>query len=382
MSSGHKTMSAFLTVIGSLIVVILGLCVGWPSWVWPLALCVLAAVAGLPLLSARRRRPLIPPEYTLEPDLPIPPVERWEKIVREVALPSRAADYDFLFTAVVRWVPSDAPHGAPEVSYAGLALDAVLQRAAEITAAQLPHRAGLVQHQLSGELATMLPDPTGRVRAMADHVEVVLSEEDQERLDKLATVRKNETVWEHERKYEQSKRSYLGKDVLSSTGSAVVWWLAKNNDQVDRAVADIGLLAQLTAVANDEPVPERLHPYLGDTARLDDGRSLRETPRQPEEPEGPVDPAETLAHHLTGLMRSAGVAEDDPRKLLFARRVAEAAKATGIEGTDVLTRIVDAWEFPHTDPSDQADPTDPSSLFEPFEPGNAADEAPGEGHAP
>ncbi|WP_395359673.1 hypothetical protein ACHGLA_06345 [Streptomyces sp. YH02] len=355
MSSGHKTMSAFLTVIGSLLVIILGLFVGWPSWVWPLAVCALAAVAGLPLLSERRRRPLIPPECTLEPDRPIPPIERWEKIVRDVALPSRAADYDFLFTAVVRWVPSDPAHGGPEVSYAGLAVDAVLQRAAEVTAAQLPHRASLVQHQLSGELATMLSDPTGRVRAMAEHVEVVLSEQDRERLDKLATVRKNETVWEHERKWEQSKRAYLGEDVLSSTGSAVVWWLAKNDDQVDRAVADIGLLAQLTAVANDEPVPERLHPYLGDTARTGEAQDLREELSEPREP---VDPTEDLAHHFTRFMRSAGIDEDDPMKLLFARRVAEVAKATGIGEADTLTRLVDTWEFPHTVDEPDADSAD------------------------
>lgn len=349
MSSGHKTMAAFLAVIGSLIAVILGLCVRWPLWAWPILLGALAALAGLPQFLGRRRRPIIPPEHTLEPDLPIPPVERWEKIVRDVALPSRSADYDFLFTAVVRWIPSDTAHGA-EVSFAGLAVDAVLQRAADVTAAQLPHRASLVQHQLSGELATMVSDPSGRVRAMAEHVEVVLSDTDRERLDKLATVRKNETVWEHERKWEQSKRAYLGEDVLSSTGSAVVWWLAKNDDRVDRAVADIGLLAQLTAVANDECVPERLHPYLSDTPGFKEAEKLRE--------EAP----DTLADHFTRFMTSTGVEEDDPMKLLFARRVAEAAKAAGLDEADTLTRLIDTWEVPHTESFQQGD--DPAEGYE------------------
>src|SRR5690606_13970414 len=59
------------------------------------------------------------------------------------------------------------------------------------------------------------------------------------------------------RKYECDRREYLGKDVLKDTGSAVVWWLAKHDDQVKQAVDEIGPLAQLSSAANDRDVPER-----------------------------------------------------------------------------------------------------------------------------
>ncbi|MEU8763900.1 hypothetical protein [Streptomyces sp. NPDC048659] len=362
MSSGHKTMTAFLTLIGALVIVITGLCTHWPWWAWPAAFGALLAVAGGALVGVRRRRPLIPREFVLEPDLPIPPVERWEKVVRDVALPSLSPDYDFLVTALVRWVPVDVPHGSPEVSSAGLAVDAVLSRARVITAEQPPQRASLVQHQLSGELATMLPDPSGRVLAMAENLVVTLSDADRERLEKLAGVRKDEAVWEHERKWEQSKRAYLGKDVLTSTGSAVVWWLAKNNDRVDKAVADIGLLARLTAVANDEPVPERLQGFLADTDRRD------ETPQAARAAEPPTDggAAESFSAVLAKLVDDLD--EDDPRWLLFARRVADDAMAAGMPGAETLAGLADDLERDLQDPWVAGD-----------QPGEDADLADGEG---
>ncbi|MGC5563671.1 hypothetical protein ACPYPG_12580 [Streptomyces sp. FR-108] len=62
---------------------------------------------------------------------------------------------------------------------------------------------------------------------MAENLQLVLVQQDQERLDKLADVRKDEEAWVHQRKYEQSRRRYLGEDVLKNTGSAVVWWLTR-----------------------------------------------------------------------------------------------------------------------------------------------------------
>ncbi|WP_229920851.1 hypothetical protein [Streptomyces avidinii] len=82
---------------------------------------------------------------------------------------------------------------------------------------------------------------------------------DQERLDRLAEVRNDKAVWGHRCTYEQSKRQYLGEDVLKDTGSAAVRWLAKNDEHVERMVADLGLLARRTSAANDTEVPERQH---------------------------------------------------------------------------------------------------------------------------
>lgn len=44
--------------------------------------------------------------------------------------------------------------------------------------------------------------------------------------------------------------------MLKSAGSAVVWWLARHDDDIEKTVDLIGPLAQLTAAANDEEVPE------------------------------------------------------------------------------------------------------------------------------
>jgi hypothetical protein len=59
-----------------------------------------------------------------------------------------------------------------------------------------------------------------------------------------------EDVWEYERRREQSMRRYLSTDVLRDPGSAVVWWLARNNGQVETAVQSIDLLVQLSRAAN------------------------------------------------------------------------------------------------------------------------------------
>jgi hypothetical protein len=264
MSSGRKTVVAFASLLGGLVLVILGLVTDWPLWLWP--------AMGIPLIvgPALLVRATAPPpdpldrEFSLEPDLPIPPPERREQAVSGVLLPTSAPDYDFRFSATVRWCPVEAPVDAPAVSLSGLAVRTVLERAHHVTSTHPPHRASLTQHELAGELGIMRRDATGRVLAMAENVDLSLSEADATRLDRLATVRKEEEVWTHERKYECDRRDYLGKDVLKNTGSAVVWWLAKNDDKVRQAVDEIGPLAQLSSAANDQDVPERyLHmvPY-------------------------------------------------------------------------------------------------------------------------
>ncbi|MFJ6741738.1 hypothetical protein ACIQOU_22930 [Streptomyces sp. NPDC091279] len=254
MSSGHRTMTLFVTVILGMILVILGLSAEWPMWAWPTLaalLLVVAAVTHRVLAPAPER---FPRELLPDPDLPLPATVRQEQRVAHVALPSSVTDYDFSFSATVRWLVLDAPEDAPYVNPAGLAVEAILQRARLVTAQQPPHRSAFTQHQLDGALATMRPESTGRIMAMAQDVSLSLPELDRERLAKLSAVRKDEDVWEHERNYERSKRSYLSEDVLKDTGSAVVWWLSRNEEEVEGAVNRIGLLAQLSAAANNEEV--------------------------------------------------------------------------------------------------------------------------------
>ncbi|MFG1966078.1 hypothetical protein [Nonomuraea sp. NPDC049028] len=257
MSSGRNTVMIYLCVTGG--VLLAGLVAFAPRQIWLPAVALAFVIAVVPLyrfvMASRRTRASMEPSTLYVPPPP-PPVEPREQRVDQVPLPSQEDDYDFLFSAVVLWTPLDRLWEDKRVNLAALATDAILKRAQEITEHREPGRVSLVAHELGGILGTMQKDHTGQVQAMAESVQVLLSPQDQERLDKLAEVRKDRVVWEHDRKYEQSKREYLEEDVLKDTGSAVVWWLVKNDDQVEKTVNDIGLLATLSSAANNRKLPE------------------------------------------------------------------------------------------------------------------------------
>ncbi|MET9291871.1 hypothetical protein [Streptomyces sp. NPDC003077] len=320
-------MTAFLAVIFGLLFAILGLLVDWPVWKWPL---LAAAWLTVSLLTAKvlargrqPRAPYLPPEE----DLPIPPPVRLERRVTGVTLPSAVPDYDFSFSAVVRWAPIEVPPGSTtHIDPGALAVHAVLERAREITATWDPGRSDLVQHRLGGELGSMLLDSTGRLLAMADQVTVTLSEGDATRLAKLSAVRKDEDVWEHERKYELNKRAYLGGDVLKDTGSAVVWWLAKNDNQVKGAVDNIGVLAQLSAAANNADVAE---PFRHLAPGAHPRESLYEEGGPSPAPPWQPDHEDSFTEHVGNLIRTAGFAADDPESAVMARGIADALTSVG-----------------------------------------------------
>ncbi|MEV6669590.1 hypothetical protein [Streptomyces sp. NPDC051162] len=349
MSSGHKTMTFFLTIICALVLAIAGLSLGWPLWVWPVLGVVLVTGAVLIVRAATRPRGPIPRELMLEPDIPIPHLERWERVVTDVALPSALDDYDFLFSATIRWCPGDAPSDAPYVSPGAIAIEAVLERAQRITILQPPHRSSLAQHQLNGALGTMLPAPGDRVKAMAEGVTLRLTDSDLARLNKLATVRKDEDVWEHERNWERNKRAYLGKDVFKDTGSAVVWWMAKNDDQVERTVDLIGPLAQLTSAANNEEVPE---PFRHLVTHPRWAPPFEESIIGDEDVEGGTE----VVRLLEAMMDDIGM--DEGARALFARRVADALAAPGLAEEDdcaaeAAEEIRQRFDAPHT-PDDES----------------------------
>ncbi|CAM5479772.1 hypothetical protein [Streptomyces fumanus] len=325
-------MTLFVTVILGLILVILGLSAEWPLWAWPTVaalMLVIAAVTDKVLAPAPEP---FPRRLGEDPDLPLPEPQRQEHRITHVALPSSVPDYDFSFSATVRWLMLDAPADAPHVNAAGLAVDAVLQRARAVTAQQPPHRSAFCQHQLDGALATMRPDPTGRVTAMAQNVSLVLPEHDRERLAKLSDVRKDEDVWEHERNYERSKRAYLGDDVLKNTGSAVVWWLSRNDDKVEDAVDRIGLLARLSAAANNEEVAPpfaHLAPQAAAGGGTVNGHAFPywQRPHEPTTPVPDADPVPDLS--VDTLLAWFGVSPADPDFDLFAERLLKLAETHG-----------------------------------------------------
>lgn len=171
--------------------------------------------------------------------------------ITETRLPSNRRDYDFMFSAAAWWSPVRGNADASLVNMPALARDAILRRAREVTESRDPQHVSLVQHELASTLGELLTDRSGRVYVMATDIQLVVPDEDRERLAKLATVRKDKDVWEHERSHELDKREYLGKDVLKDPGSAVVWWLARNEDQVRQTADNIDLLTELSHAANN-----------------------------------------------------------------------------------------------------------------------------------
>ncbi|MFF4702869.1 hypothetical protein ACWC4D_13310 [Streptomyces sp. NPDC001288] len=315
MTTARKTTTVFLTVMCGLLLTIVGLMQRWPGWTWPALAALLLVLPAVTFRVASQRRGPVPVSF--EEQLTAAPVERTEYRVNRVALPSLWDDYQFVFSATVRWCFADGPERGTVVNPVGLAVDAVLSRACAITEKREPGHASLLQHELGGALSRMCPDSTGHLRAMAEDINLTLPDEDQERLDRLAGVRKDEAVWEHQRKYEQSKRRYLGEDALKDTGSAVVWWLTRNDESVAKTVADLPLLAQLTSAANDTDIPERLLEMLPDRPggpwTSDIGTESPDLPaREP-----------SAADHLSGFFEAMGFKEDDDRRAMLARQFSQ-----------------------------------------------------------
>jgi hypothetical protein len=320
-TTARKTTTVFLTVLCGLLLTIVGLTQRWPTWTWPTLVVLLLVAPATAFRIAALRRGSLPVSF--EEQLTAPPVERTEYRVSQVSLPSLWEDYNFVFSATVRWYFIEPSGNAPVVNPAGLATEAILQRARAITEEREPGQVSLVQHELSGALSRMCPDPTGHLQAMAEDIDLSLVQQDQERLDRLAEVRKDKAVWEHQRKYEQSKRQYLGEDVLKDTGSAVVWWLAKNDEHVERTVADLSLLAQLTSAANDTDIPERLQNLL---SQQSGEQGVAESLREAAAPFPQASQERTAADHLSGFFDAMGFTDGDVRRAMLARQISRIVK--------------------------------------------------------
>ncbi|MFC9947860.1 hypothetical protein [Streptomyces pratensis] len=356
MTTGCKTTTIFLTILCGLVLTIVGLTEQWPTWAWPPLAVILVAAPAAAFKIAGLRRGSVPVSF--EEHLTAAPIERTEHQVSRVALPSRWADYDFLISATVRWYALDAARHGQVLNPAGLAVESVLDRARVITEQREPGRVSLVQHELSGSLSSLLPDSTGQLQAMAEDVRLTLHEHDQERLDSLAGVRKDQAVWEHQRKYEQSKRKYLSEDVLKDTGSAVVWWLAKNDEKVERTVEDLGLLARLTSAANDTDVPERLRGLIPQPREEEDGQvpSDRQAARFGRVP--------TAADHVADALNALDLEDADTQRRLLAKQIADVMRDQEQHETadDLVRRFDPSAAFT---PDDGEPPDSPGSASRP-----------------
>ncbi|GAA4870239.1 hypothetical protein GCM10023222_26430 [Saccharopolyspora cebuensis] len=249
-----RVASAF----GAALWAVVGVRYGWPLWVWlPLGVVTLigpSVVLPFALLRLRTSKevPIVPPE----PVRPEPAPEPEQHAVTGIRLRSAEPDYSFLFSATVHWRPlPDAP-GLPHAHPAGLAADVLLEQAGKIAATAVAGDTELARHRLAAALGVVRADPSGRVETWAVDVRLSLPTADADRLHRLAEVRKEQEVWERERDYERKKRAYLGEDVLKNPGSAVVWWLARNEDRMPEVVGSIDDLRKLTAAAHDTRPPE------------------------------------------------------------------------------------------------------------------------------
>ncbi|MGH8886510.1 MAG: hypothetical protein ACRDYX_15305 [Egibacteraceae bacterium] len=267
MTAEEKTLLAALTITAVLVPVVLGAALGWPVWSWLLLIVPLVGIHVRVARSIQRRA-------QREREAKVAQVEQPEvsqTLVADVALPSAVAHYKFLFSAAVYWRPamgSTVEHANP----GELAADAIVTRAQAVTATEDPSRVDVVRHRLAGVLGAVQPDASGGVEAWAEQVQLMLSEADQARLRKLSDRRKDQDIWERERDHERSKREYLADDVLKSPGSAVVWWLAQKDHDVEDTVRLLGELARLSAAANNAEVPASVLPRQFSFESLDGGQ--------------------------------------------------------------------------------------------------------------
>lgn len=255
MTPEEKTLLAVLTTAAVLVPIALGAALGWPAWSWLFLAVPLLGALGLVARNIRRRvREELPRQQAA---LPVPEEqqpEAWQTTIPDTRLPSAVADYNFHFSATAYWRPvegSTIQHANP----GALAIDAIVGRAQAITAKEQPNNVDVLRYRLERELGTVWPDRSGVVKAWAEHIQLTLSEADQERLRRYSEVRKDEGLWECERNHEIHKRDYLS-EVLKNMGSTVTWWLARKDDDVEDTVRLLDPLALLCAVANHAEVPK------------------------------------------------------------------------------------------------------------------------------
>ncbi|MBX9399342.1 hypothetical protein K4749_38775 [Streptomyces sp. TRM72054] len=313
---------------------------GWPDWMWfPLT----AVVAGSLLLDMylRNGRGRAAPEDEEAPDITEfstePPY--LETTVVDVPVPSGLAEYPFLFSSTVRWRTDTDPlvtsHGNP----GALAVASVLRRVEQYTEAEHPSRADFLCHWLEGLLGRPVQDETGTVTAYANDVRLHLRKEDRNHLEELEEHRRNIGSWEQQREYERSRRAYFGEDVLRSPGSAVVWWLSRHEDEIERATDLIGPLSCLAAAANDSEIPD---PYL----HLLGGQASPGSVESPNGLDHPQDTDAAAAHQdpaapppdgqpqarlepVSALLDSMGITRGSEERDAFVHRLARMMEVSG-----------------------------------------------------
>ncbi|MEU5158595.1 hypothetical protein AB0G74_03140 [Streptomyces sp. NPDC020875] len=343
----------------------IGTALAWPGWIWFLLPTLVAGVflSTMSLPDTPRSSDDGEAGPASFEELSEPPYAH--SFLTDVPLPSAMPGYPFLFSATVSWrtTPDHSPtaHNNP----AGLAVSSVLQRAQDAIAAEHPRRGQFLGHWLDGVLGTPVTDGSGLVTSFASGVRVTLRAPDQQRLDEIDDSHKSRDVWESRRQHELDRRSYLGDDVLRTPGSALVWWLARHEDDIERAVEMIAPLSCLSAAANDRELPEAFHHlFLPPEPPIDPG--TEEPPHGhgpgPDGGFGPSSPAGGSgpgggtgpSAYVSALIDEMGFAEDSADRQAFIDRLARMAEASGSPGTAAALRrdlLADRFSPPPPAPS-------------------------------
>lgn len=370
----HRFPSLLFVALCGLTPAVLGNLLNWSALLWGFMSTVTASGSLLLVMTVLSGgRASADPNEPGESEPPAAPTELpyQETRVVDATLPSATEGYDFLFSATVWWRPTlDHAHRSDGAGPA-LAVSSVVSRALEVVHREMPGRATFARYLLEGELGVPLQDRSGRVTALAADVTLTLTPADRERLRKLNDLRKDEEVWEYERQHERNKRRYLGDDVLKSAGSAVVWWLARHEDEIEKAVGMIGPLAQIAAAANDDEVPELfrhlLVPPAGGTSEQTVGDPLWVRNGQGG---GTFDREEEVgvSDRLLLLLDAVGLKPDMDGYTVFVHRVVRDLQAEGLdEAAEEIRRTLlptpgeGGGEEPDGGPSGEGDTTGPWS---------------------
>jgi hypothetical protein len=385
----------FLIVIAVAVPGILGLILGWPGW---LSVLLIAALLGIGALVRKKiieftkrqqwrregqqwqREGFVHQQSTLF-EQPQEEQQADQVPIANVALSSAVPGFEFLFSATVCWQRSHQariPHANPEA----LAVETVLAHASEVAATESPSRYLAAQHRLASILGATLPDEYGHVQTWAVDVSLIIPEEDRKRLRQLSDVQQAEQVWAYECGLERSKRAYLREDVLKDTGSAVVWRLARHDEEIQRTVDLIGPLAQLSAAANNTEVSERYRHLVSSTSESEqppgtapfvpfgNGHSVHMGAFHNDDfPDAGLIPdyRKMAADHLRGLMDAIGLDSDDAQRDMFADRIAKIVESTGNpETAEEIRRAFDSSSPEATDPEagDSGEPDEKSEARE------------------
>ncbi|QKV79603.1 hypothetical protein [Amycolatopsis sp. Hca4] len=270
------------SIVGSVAALLVSLCVGlvagWPLWVTGL---FMAAAAGGTLfvlhsrhyrrgqaelrIAAEQRRRMAAEQAPPPPPPPAPTPPSCE--VSSGSLPSSMDGIPFAFSCRVHWLVAPNRPLDGHANPAALAAAAVVHRARQISQSHHPED-DTVLHALAASLGQAATSPDGFLSVWATEVRVEVSKHHREHLLKLADLRREQQVQERRIERERMVRAYLGDEVLTSVGSTVVWWLARNDKNVRETVDLIGTLAQLSAAANDAEVDELFKHLLPENARM------------------------------------------------------------------------------------------------------------------